>query len=292
MAERIRILSVPYDCGLHNIRMGRGPIELLGYGLTDRIRDADHDVAITTIDHGLPVPSENTVAFQMHELLGNAVRDCRAEGAFPLILSGNCNYAAIGAVTGLGVEETGVLWFDAHGESETPETTRSAFLDGMGLAMLTGGCWTQRLGDMPGFSPLDPQRAVLVGARDLSEAEQAYIGDRNIGRVTVEDICTTGAAALTPELDRLGALGVRRLYVHVDADVYDPDNVGHANHFSATAGTGLTAEELTGCLSAIYDAIPIQAAAITAYDPSVDPSGRMRGTLTALAVHLSGLGRI
>lgn len=290
MAERIRILSVPYDSGRHFARMGQGPVYLLGHELTDKVRQFGHQVAVTTIDHGIAFPTENAVAFELHGKIADAVRDSRAGREFPLILSGNCNYAAIGAVTGLGAEDTGVLWFDAHGECETPETTTSAFLDGMGMSILTGKCWKTRMAQVPGFEQLDPQRAVLVGARDLSKHEHSFVQKHQIGLVAVEDIRREGVSALAPQLERLRDLGVRRLYVHVDADVYDPETVGHANRFSATAGPGLSVAELHDSLQAISDTLPIHAAAITAYDPDVDPDGRMRGTLIDLAGQLSGLG--
>ena len=292
MAEHIGILSEPYDSGHHLARMGRGPVDLLDRGLADAIRAMGHTVEVAAIDHGLPFPMENAVAFELHGRIGDAVRQSRAADAFPLLLSGNCNYASIGAVTGLAVDDTGVLWFDAHGESETPETSTSAFLDGMGLAMLVGGCWAHRLADVPGFRALDPRRAVLVGARDFSADEADFMDERGIGRVSVEAVRDHGAAALAPDLERLRDLGVRRLYVHVDADVYDPDMVGHANAYSASAGTGLTAPELGDCLEDIARRIPIQAAAITAYDPEVDPDGRMRGPLIELAAQFAHLGTI
>jgi arginase len=54
------------------------------------------------------------------------------------VLSGNCNTAAIGAIAGAGPEDLGIVWFDAHGEFNTPETTTTGFIDGMGLAIAVG----------------------------------------------------------------------------------------------------------------------------------------------------------
>ena len=58
------------------------------------------------------------------------------------MLAGNCN-TALGSVAGLDhLDRTGVVWFDAHGDFNTPETTVTGSFDGMALAMLTGRCWT------------------------------------------------------------------------------------------------------------------------------------------------------
>ncbi len=292
MADSVRILSVPYDSGQRTARMGLGPLDLLDRGLADAVSAAGHDTAVETVDHGLPFAMENAVAFALHEKIAAAVGRARLGGDFPLILSGNCNYAAIGAVTGLGSPGTGVLWFDAHGESETPETSPSAFLDGMGMAILVGACWRRRMADVPGFQPLDPTRAALIGARDLTEDEIAFIPGNGIGQVSVEAIRRDGASALVPVLEALKSAGVERLYVHVDADVYDPDRVGHANIYWSTSGPGLYTEELSACLDLIAKSFPIQAAAITAYDPSVDTGGRMRRVLIDLAVKFARLGSI
>jgi arginase len=290
MADRaVAVLCVPYDSGHHRARMGRGPQHLLDHRLADRIGDGI-SVGVSTIRHELPFPTENAAAFALHGRVADSVRRSRTEGKFPLILSGNCNLAAIGAVAGLGAEGTGVLWFDAHGDCETPETSTSAFLDGMALAMLAGACWTRRLAEVPGFAPVPGDRVALIGARDLSAEEEALVLARRIGRVSVDEVRRDGAAALGPALTGLVARGVRRLYVHVDADVHDPAEAGSANHYSASAGAGLHAAEVRACLAAAASVFPVQAAAITAYDPDADRGGRMRATLLTLAADLARLG--
>ena len=59
---------------------------------------------------------------------------------FPVVLAGNCN-SYVGTLAGLETDRAGVSWFDAHGDFNTPETTTTGFLDGMGLAMASGRCW-------------------------------------------------------------------------------------------------------------------------------------------------------
>ena len=66
---------------------------------------------------------------------------------------------------GAGGGGTDVVWFDAHGEATTPETTTSGFLDGMGISILTGRCWRTMAASIPGFEPLPGKRIALLGAR-------------------------------------------------------------------------------------------------------------------------------
>ena len=77
----------------------------------------------------------------------------------------------VGTLGGLGTGPTGVRWFDAHGDFNTPESTLGGFLDGMALAIATGRCWIGLAATVPGFTPVAEENVVLVGARDLDPAE-------------------------------------------------------------------------------------------------------------------------
>src|SRR5215217_3258315 len=118
--------------------------------------------------------AEIGAAVDLDRQLANAVAAARARGAFPLTLAGNC-ISSVGTVAGLGAGPTGVLWFDAHGDFNTPETTIGGFLDGMALATVVGRCWTSLAAGVPGFVPVAEENVVLVGARDLDPAEAALL---------------------------------------------------------------------------------------------------------------------
>jgi arginase len=91
------------------------------------------------------------------------VGEARRADRFPLVLGGNCG-VALGVVAGLGGDAR-VVWADAHGDFNTPETTLGGFLDGMGLATLTGGCWTAITATIPGFAAVPDDHVWLLGAR-------------------------------------------------------------------------------------------------------------------------------
>jgi len=95
---------------------------------------------VTTVRHEREPTAEVATAFELHGLVSNQVRRALGEGEFPLVLSGNCNIAAVGTLSGGGSYDLGVVWFDAHGEFNTPETTTTGFIDGMGLAIAVGHC--------------------------------------------------------------------------------------------------------------------------------------------------------
>jgi len=106
--------------------------------------------------------------------------------------------------------DVALVWIDAHGDLNTPETTPSGFLGGMPFAQLLGWCsddWRRQAGLEP---PLPEQRAVLVGGRDLDPGERAGVDRSQLH----ESADAAGALAALP--------GDAPLYVHVDTDVLDP----------------------------------------------------------------------
>ncbi|HUG39627.1 MAG TPA: arginase family protein [Longimicrobiales bacterium] len=271
----VRILVVPYDSGHRAVRMGRGPLHLIEYGLEDALADAGHEPRIVMIDSDLDPPTETAVAFDLARSIAREVREARASGEFPLVLAGNCS-SALGTVAGLASDRTGVLWFDAHADLNTPETTRSGFLDGMATATLTGRCWTGLTGSLAGFAPVDDSHFAFVGVRDLDPPEEALLASSEIGRITAAQARSAGAG-LDGALSRFE--GLPGLYLHVDLDVLDPA-VARANAFAAP--DGLTVAEVIEVVARAAGKARPLAAAVTAFDPAYDERGRDSAAATAI----------
>ena len=131
--------------------MGAGPERLMESGLIERLEQAGHEVVPCSVC--LPSQTfmpEVQAAFELDRRLATCVAEAVAAGALPVILSGNC-ITSVGTVAGIGEPDLGVVWLDAHGDFNTPETTLGGFLDGMALATLTGRCWTSLAATVPGF---------------------------------------------------------------------------------------------------------------------------------------------
>ena len=127
-------------------------------------------------------------------------------GGRPVVLTGDCAIS-LGIVAGLqrAGADPGIVWFDAHGDVQTPETTASGYLAGMPLRLLTG-YRPELIAARLGLRPVPEHRIVLAGARDLDPPEVTYLAGAAIGRREVAD---------------LGDLPEGPLYVHVDMDVLD-----------------------------------------------------------------------
>ncbi len=263
---RVHVIAVPYDTARHRWRMGAGPEHLLASGLEARLRGRGHTVTSAVVQPARSEPAEIATAFDLMARVADEVRGAAERGAFPLVLSGNCNTAP-GTLAGLTPRKRAVLWFDAHGDANTPETTTTGFLDGTGLAAAMGWCWNGMTRQIPGFAPVDPSQVVLLGARDLDPDEAALIERGGVRRLLPADV--TGGA-LDAALSSLPADCVA--YVHCDLDVLDPSE-GRANPFPVAGGLDLTG--LERAIAAIGRARPIAAAAVTAYAPQYDGDGRI-----------------
>jgi arginase len=272
----IHLLSVPYDTALRGARMGAGPERLLRAGAADRLRAKGHDVRL--VDVALrpeAFPAEIRSAFELQRVVAERVAEAASTGALSIVLAGNCNTAALGTLGGLGSRGVGMLWFDSHGDFNTPETTIGGFLDGMALAMATGQCWRELVSQLPSFEPVPPANVLLLGARDLDPLEATLLAERGVGVLSAAEV----RAGLAPRLEQLRER-VRDVYVHVDVDVLDPVTHGRANALAAPGG--LRVAEVQAALELTARTFCIRGAAVTAYDPSFDEDGRVCSAALAL----------
>jgi arginase len=260
----VRLIQVPYYLGREHPDLSRGP---------GKLADAIGGESVV-VEPPRPnvLPNEVNESFAVIRAVASTVRETVEQGRFPLVLAVNC-FTSLGTVAGVG-RDVGVVWFDAHGDFNTADTTPTGFLDGMGFAMLLGDGWDELRRTVDGLRPIPAERALLVGARDLDPGEQ--------DRVATTPLRQADAETFDDALDELSR-EVDAVYVHVDLDVIDP-SVARANALSVEGG--LDAEELEEALTAIASRFEIAAAAITAYDPSVDPEGLVPPIAAALVPHL------
>jgi arginase len=240
-----------------------------------------HDVVSSTVKAvDDDSPGEIRTTFEIQRTLAGRVRGAVGAGRFPLVVAGNCNVAT-GVLAGLAPAIPAVLWFDAHADCNTPETTSSGFLDGMALATAMGWCWRSLTASVDGFQPVPASRVLLLGTRDVDPAEARRMAEADV-RAEPPDALRRGA--LTRHLNALGT-SLTEAYVHVDLDVLDPTE-GHANPFAVTGG--LTLAECEDALGTIKRRLRIAGAAITAYAPEYDPAGRIAEAAVRIAVALAG----
>lgn len=282
---RLTLIQVPYDSGHYGARMGGGPLHLVERGLLDMLEQAGHPAELVPVrlDGFL---TEVTSAPRLHRAIAESVAAARAEGRLPIVLSGNCNTAAVGALSGVGT--AAVVWMDAHGDLNTPETSPSGFFDGMALALATGRSWRTLSAKVPGFQPLDDRNLIHLGARDWDLGELNLVATSELTRLDMEAVRRQGVrSALGGALDGI-ARRVDQVYLHYDLDVIDPSELT-ANEFSCPGG--LTVEEAQEVARTAGSHLRIAAAGITAYDPSRDPEERGVRVVAAILQAVAGACR-
>lgn len=273
-ATKVQVIQVPYDSGNRGVRMGAGPEHFINHGLAQVLQADGHEVCVESIEPRSEFRAEVPTQFELYGRLAERVAEARRDDKFPLILSGNCG-ATLGAIAGAGTKRLGMIWFDAHGDFNTPETTASGFLDGMGLAIAAGLCWRKLASSIPNFCPLAGTNILHVGGRDFDAEERALfervgatvVDSAAIGRTSVRD-------ALRPALLNLRS-GVKAAHLHLDLDVLNPKEAP-ANHFVTEEGGqgGLGVEQLGEAVGLIKEHLQITSATIASYDPGYDPSGK------------------
>ena len=260
--SEVRLIQVPWYLGREHPDLSRGPgvlAEAIG-----------GESVVVPGPEPRPVPNEVADSFDVIHSVRSAVGEAVEDGRFPLVLAVNC-FTSLGTVTGVG-RDVGVVWFDAHGDFHTPQSTPTGFLDGMGLAMLTGDGWDEMRATL---GCVRAENALLVAARDFEPTEIERIEASDLRRATMD--------TLEAALDEL-ATRVDAVYVHIDLDVLDP-SVARANVLAVA--DGLEAEQLEQALDAVSDRFEIAAGALTAYDPSQDLENRIPEIAAALASKLA-----
>jgi arginase len=266
----IQIIQIPYDSGHRGIRTGRGPEHFLQNGIDQILRDDGHQVGSYRIESKASFTSEIGTAFELNRLLAEQVRSTISRKMFPVVLAGNCN-SCLGTLAGIGQDRLGIVWFDAHGDFNTPETTLSGFLDGMGLAMATGRCWQSLLGTIPGFSTIPEANVLHIGARDLDPDEERLLQQSEIEVVTPAKEERNIHKAIDTAFNKLRDK-VARVYLHVDLDVLD---TGEALPNRLAVPGGLSVEMVEEIIRTAKERFEVCAGAITSFDPNYDKDDKV-----------------
>jgi arginase len=234
MTREVCIIGVPSDFGSHRRGVDMGPSAIRYAGMRDELEAAGVDCA----DAGdLPVPDvdrrgtgdgpvENAkhldAVAEVGDDVGDAVAAAIDDGTLPVVLGGD-HSVAIGTMNGAGSEgDVGVIWFDAHADYNTPETSPSGNVHGMPLAAALGKgafsdmYWARTAG-------LREENVVWVGLRSVDDAEAEAIANSEATAFTMSDVDERGIIDVTEEALEIASEGVDGLHVSLDMDFLDPD---------------------------------------------------------------------
>lgn len=261
----IELIQVPFDSGYLCVRTGCGPDYFLNNGITKILQNKGHYTNVHRIESKISFNAEIRTAFELNRFLAQHIRTL-SDGCLPIVISGNCN-SCVGTLAGINSNDVGIIWFGAHGDFNTPDTTISGFLDGMGLAMAIGKCWKSLLHTIPGYKPVPESNVIHVGSLDLDDEEKRMFEQAGIPLITTESRDESAfISSFRKALVNL-AKQVKRIYVHIDMDVLEAGQA-KANHLAISGG--LRIETVVDCIKLIKDNFTICACGIASIDPDFD----------------------
>ena len=296
----IEIIGIPVDLGAGRRGVDMGPsairiadleprLETLGHKVTDF---GDIDVVIPeTQKVGAGKLRYKTPILAACESLRTQVERSLGEGRMPLVLGGD-HSIAIGSVAGSSNhfaragESIGLIWFDAHGDANTPESTPSGNIHGMSLAVSIG------LGDpdlvgLGGRSPkVNPRNVVLIGVRDLDMGERDILKKSGVTVYTMRDLDERGMRDVVDEAIGIASNDAAGIHVSFDLDVVDPED---APGTGTPVWGGITYREAHLAREMLADRAQIEALDLVEVNPVLDTQN-MTGILAA-ELAMSALGK-
>jgi arginase len=289
----VTLIGVPLDLGAGRRGVDMGPSAL-------RVAEVDAKIAALgyeVVDRGdLPVKIQETQGpgdprrkylreiLEVCGLLRDSVGSALAEGTIPVVLGGD-HSVAMGTIAGVARHHLahgrrlGLIWFDAHADANTPETSPSGNIHGMPFAVALGHGDPQLLG-LVDFRPMvDPGNASLVGIRDVDPAERETVKGSGVGAFTMRDVDERGMRAVMEEAIARATDGTAGIHVSFDLDGIDPD---FAPGVGTPAPGGLSYREAHLAMEMLADTGKVLSTELVEVNPILD----QRNSTAALAVEL------
>ena len=254
---QVALVKMPYVGERNTAEISGGPEYLEQGGIQKMLAQAG---ARVKVDSAIKLSAEEDKAYGSWNRLALAngdlaktVAEERRNGNLPVGLLANCS-SILGMLSGLQHSgptskplRVGMVFIDAHGDYNTPETTLSGMLGGMPVAIANGLCLT-RMRMKTGLEPAIPGKHIMeICVRDTDPLEQELLDRSEIQQLTLEDV-RTRSANLQREMKRLSE-STDAIYIHVDMDALDPREVsGHP----LTVPNGPTSLELAAALTEMF----------------------------------------
>jgi arginase len=296
----VHIIGVPLDLGgaRRGVDMGPSAVRIAGLG------EAIARIGRQVIDKGnlaAPIAETEDAPDRHKKYIDPIAAVCRAlhasclasldAGALPLVLGGDHSLAA-GSVAAssdwirrINGKPLGLIWVDAHGDMNTPQTTTSGNVHGMPLAALLGSepAELASIGHVPSVLP---QHTVLVGIRNLDEDEKGQIRAAGVHVFTMKDIDRQGIATIAERAIELASSGTGGIHVSFDLDVCDPTI---APGVGTPVRGGLDYRESHMIMELVADANQLIALDLVEVNPTLDNRNATAEFAAELA--LSALGK-
>lgn len=278
---QISLILVPYMMG--DERQGKGPGRLVQAGAESLMAAKGVSVTVERVDRDGPFRDSGSASLAVGRRLASTVRQSVSAGRLPVVLAGGCD-ASAGILAGLERANCGVVWFDAHGDFNTPETTITGYFPGMSMAVITGHCYRSYWAQMGNNTPICESATLMLGVRDLDPEE-----NQRLSRSAIQVLEWRNGK---PHSDIHAALDslrqrVSEVYLHIDMDSLDP-RIAPGVAVAPVPG-GISLEDMQETLRAVFVRFSIRAATLAVFDPDNDQDDKtLRTALRLLEVIAEG----
>ncbi|PYP39864.1 MAG: arginase [Gemmatimonadetes bacterium] len=297
--RKVTFVGVPLDLGAGRRGVDMGPSAIRSAGIHQRVRELGYDVEdagdIEVQIQETQDPGDPRLKFLKEiratcEALRDKVMGILQKGRMPVVLGGD-HSIAMGTISGVSRfhrekgEKVGLVWFDAHGDMNTPETSPTGNIHGMPLAAALG-LGEKSLAGLAGATPMvDGARAAVIGLRDVDPAERENLRDSGIGAFTMRDIDERGMRTVMEEAIKRATSGTEGIHVSFDLDGMDPD-------FAPGVGTpspgGISFREAHLAMEMLADTERVISAELVEVNPILDQSNRTANLGVGLLQSLLG----
>ncbi|OEH92612.1 arginase [Bacillus solimangrovi] len=296
MKKEVSIIGVPMDLGQTRRGVDMGPSAIRYAGVVERIESLKYDVKdLGDIEIGRPknveVASENNLknlkeVSEASEKLAEKVNDVIGSNRFPLVLGGD-HSIAIGTLAGVAshYKNLGVIWYDAHGDLNTGDTSPSGNIHGMPLAVSLG-IGDDKLTNIGSSLPkVKPENIVIIGARSLDEGEKELIRDKGIRVYTMHEIDRLGMTAVMEEAINYLSAKTDGVHLSLDLDGLDPND---APGVGTPVIGGISYRESHLAMEMLAEADIITSAEFVEVNPILDEKNKTATVAVALIGSLFG----
>ena len=261
---QVCLIQVPYMIGDEHQGGSKGPQRYVQAGAEKLLAARGVAVTVERIERGKPFRDSSSASLAVNKELAAIVRQAIEAGQLPLVLAGSCD-VGMGILSGFDHAGCGVVWIDAHGDFNTPESTISGFFAGMSVAVITGHCYQNLWAQIGNSAPIPEAATLMLGVRDLDAPEHERLQRSVIQVVKWHE--GKPQADVSASLDEL-AKQVPEVYLHVDLDAFDPQ-VAPGIVDTPVPG-GLSLQDMEEAIRAVAARFRIRAAALTTYNPDLD----------------------
>jgi arginase len=296
MTKEISIIGVPMDLGQTRRGVDMGPSAIRYAGVNERLKKLGHTVydrGEIGVDFGNwnDIETNSNIknlgaVVDANDRLARLVDETMKSNQFPLVLGGD-HSIAIGTLAGISqhYKNLGVIWYDAHGDLNTPETSPSGNIHGMPLAVSLG-IGHPALTNIGDYSPkVKPENVVLIGIRDLDDGEKQLIKEIGIKVYTMHEIDRLGMTRVMEET--IDYLKDRSDGVHLSLDLDGLDPIETPGVGTPVAG-GISYRESHLAMEMLADSEIITSAEFVEVNPILDEENKTAAVAVALISSLLG----